>query len=215
MSKPSLKSLNQPTLRWYIGSVIAGFAIIIGIANLSDLRLLVTSPERVGEPWRLIIPLASAGLYLFLARLIPTEWKEVMVFWRVSERLPGHRAFTVLAKKDSRVSLSRLRDLHGTLPRTGSKQNDLWYTIYNKYRDFEEVRDPHCSYLLYRELTYLNLAVGLFLLVPSFIAGLIPMKVALYVIGVVVLASVALALNARNAAKRMVQNALALESASR
>ena len=213
MSKPFLKELNQPIIRRYIWAAVTCYAIIIATINISELRYFISNPEELDGAWRSVVPLVSAGLYLFLIRLVPTEFKEVLVFWRLRERLPGHRAFSVLAKSEPRVSTRKLKQLHGSLPRKGENQNKLWYSIYRTHKDADEVRDPHKSYLLYRELTYINLAVGILLLLPSIIVGLMPIKLGFGLIGVVILASIFLSLNAQSSAKRMVQNVLALESA--
>lgn len=208
----SLKEQNQQIVHRYIWAVVGTYFFVIGASNFSELNLFVENFGKVENSWRLIIPIISAGLYIFLIRLVPTEVKEVLVFWRVKERLPGHRAFTEIAKNDVRISLDKLVGLHGTLPSNGMRQNELWYSIYRKHRDLNEVLDPHKSYLLYRELTYLNLAIGLLLLLPSLLVGLLSVKIGLLLIAMVTLASFALSLNAQNSAKRMVQNVLALES---
>lgn len=214
MGKPFLKEQNQPTIRRYIWVMIVCYFFVVGISNFSDLHLFFTSSEELGRAWRFVVPFTSAGIYLLLIRLVPTELKEVLVFWRLRERLPGHRAFAVFAKEEPRISVEKLKQFHGSLPRKGKKQNELWYSIYRKHREADEVRDAHKSYLLYRELTYINLAVGLLLLMPSMIVSLIDFRLGLILIGVAILISLALALNAQNSAKRMVQNVLAIESLS-
>jgi hypothetical protein len=214
VSKPFLKELNQPIIRRYIWAVAAFYFILIGASNNSELRLVLASPAELEKAWRLIVPIISAGLYLLLIRLVPTELKEILVFWRLKDRLPGHRAFTVFAKKEARISTKKLKRIHGSLPRSGEKQNELWYSIYRKHREADEVRDAHKNYLLYRELTYINLAIGLLLLMPSVLLSLLDFEIGLILIGVTALVSFALALNAQNSAKRMVQNVLALESSS-
>jgi hypothetical protein len=110
------------------------------------------------------------------------------------------------------VSIPVLRRRHGPLPSDGREQNGLWYRFYGDHRESEGVEDAHKSYLLYRELTYLNLAVGLVLALPSAVFGLIGWRALLVVLGVVAVTTVALAWSAQNAALRMVQNVLAAES---
>lgn len=214
MSKPFLKGQNQPIVRVYVWVLVFCYFLLIGGSNISELRIAFTNPQELEKTWRLVAPFASAILYLLLIRLVPTELKEVLVFWRLKDRLPGHRAFTVFAKKDARVSTEKLKQRHGSLPTDGDNQNELWYSIYRKHSEADEVRDAHKSYLLYRELTYINLAIGLLLVLPSMLISLLDFKLSFILIGTIALVSLALSLNAQNSAKRMVQNVLAIESSS-
>ena len=212
MTKPYLKHQNQPIVRRYIWAVVGSYLLVIGVANISEFHLFLSKPEEADGIWRMLVPLASAGLYLFLDRLITTELKEILIFWRLKERLPGHRAFSTIASKDPRISVTKLEKLHGSLPRDSKEQNELWYMIYRKHKDEDEIRDPNGSYLLYRELTYINLAVGLVLLLPSIALGSIRVDVGFGLLAVSVLLSLILSLNAKSSAKRLVQNVLAVES---
>ena len=209
---PNLKHRNRPIIRSYVSSVVAAYLAVVTLGNLPDFQQLIASQGQQDGAWRWLVPLASSALYLFLVRLIPTEWKEVLVFWRWNDRLPGHRAFSVFAPKEPRVNLKRLTELHGTLPTDGKEQNALWYQMSKRHGSASGVIDAHKSYLLYRDLAYMNLAVGIVLVIPGFLAGLLSLKFSVLLLVFSVAATIALSLNARNAARRFVQTVLAEES---
>ena len=129
------------------------------------------------------------------------------MFWRSKEILPGHRAFSLHAKKDPRISNDSLKSLVGEWPRKATKQNELWYKIYKRVEDEHTVSSAHRNYLLCRELTCVTLVF--------LIAGpitLLFLKASLSSIlvycAVLFLGFLLLSITGRNHANRFVKNAL-------
>lgn len=207
----TLKERNRPLLRSYIGAVVTVYLLLVTLGNLPDFQELIATQGQADGAWRWLVPVLTSAMYLFLIRLVPTEWKEVLVFWRFKDRLPGHRAFSVFAHSEPRVSLKKLVELHGTLPSKPTNQNALWWQMSKRHGEVPGVLDAHKDYLLFRELAYLNLAVGLLLVIPGAMAGLLNLKLSLGLLLAVITATVMLSISARNAAKRFVQTVLAEE----
>lgn len=92
----------------------------------------------------LVLPVVSGS--------IPRGLKEVIIFWRVTERLPGYRAFSKYAHSDYRIDGQRLIDSIGGTPDSPKAENDLWYRMYNRFEADDRVRASNKMYLLYRDL---------------------------------------------------------------
>jgi hypothetical protein len=108
-----------------------------------------------------------APIILFVINgLLTSDQKAFLVYWKLRDTLPGHRAFTKYALEDPRVELNRLNQLHGPLPRIPKAQNVLWYKIYRTNKDEFTVRNSHKAFLLGRDLCvqaflFLLLSVGM------------------------------------------------------
>lgn len=70
--------------------------------------------------------------------------------WR--NALPGHRAFSRLVKKDSRIDEEKPKLKLGELPEEPKSQNSLWYSLYKKCSDAITVSEAHKTFLLARDL---------------------------------------------------------------
>jgi len=199
----SLKAKNAP---WIWSVVVADCAAIallgfnIGIDDIPpDLKRV---PQLAGAA---IVPI----LVNLLTSLIPSGWKDVIVFWRIRDPLPGSRAFSVFAHKDPRIDFGRLEAAEGPFPTVPSEQNSHWFRLYKSVQDDLVVAHPHGLFLLFRDISCLSL-----ILLPCAVAVIliygeatteIPFVAALFI------AQYALTMvAARNNAIRMVKSVLAL-----
>ena len=213
-SEKSLKSANQPKLITFVivNLVLASIALAGHETVISLLR------DGAKGDWALlarVVGLPAVGTLAvgLLGWLIPRDWKEVMVFWRLGPgRLPSSEAFTKVAPADARIDMHQLSTRLGSLPTDHAQQNTVWYSVYRKHSKEAAVNDANSAYLLYRDMT----AIVPFLIVSSMMAaGVIgaslprTLELAL-AIGVEFLL---LATAARNAGRRLVANVLAIESA--
>jgi hypothetical protein len=98
---------------------------------------------------------------LLLTSLLPADLKAVLVFWRIRNALPGHRAFSVYAPKDPRVDVDRLRAVVGAFPASPREQNALWYRLFKKVDGDPAVAQAHRHFLLFRDLASLSLLLGI------------------------------------------------------
>lgn len=153
-----------------------------------------------------VLAFSMASLILFvLNRLIPSPAKEILVFWRLQERLPGHQAFSKYALNDERIDLHYLKAKHPELEKTGFNENKLWYKIYQTHKNNPSVFDAHKNYLMARDMTMLVVVIFWVVAIMLFDSTLIGFLILEYLIFVVV---------CRNYAIKFVQNVLAVESAS-
>jgi hypothetical protein len=130
------------------------------------------------------------------------------------QKLPAlSRAFSVIARNDPRIDRKRLAKKHGALPTAPNQQTVLWYSLYRKNAENAAVKDAHCVYLRYREMTSLFVSTMAIFLVAS---GVVHPSSRTILVGAAVAAAEYLLLlfAARNAANHFVSNVLAIESAA-
>ncbi len=108
---------------------------------------------------------------LLVRGLVSSGQKDKLVFWRCRYALPGHRAFSKLAKKDSRIDMKRLSSKIGRLPAEAKEQNATWYRLYRQHQDKTLVRETHKHFLLARDLAVIALLFVAFGAMGLFVAG--------------------------------------------
>lgn len=105
-------------------------------------------------------PLIAVGIHLsilILCFVIPVNIKNVIIFWRFKNPLPGCRVFTDLICKDHRIDIKELENKYGKLPIESREQNTLWYKIYKERQNEEIILSSHGKWLLFREITTIAL----------------------------------------------------------
>lgn len=164
---------------------------------------------------------AKDGLLLALTPLIsvianglfsPTV-KAALVFWRVRDILPGHRAFSVHANADPRVNLQSLRNQVSPWPIDPVEQNRAWYSLYRSVDDAVRVKDAHRAFLLSRDLTSIALTFVVAGIPATILLGS-TLKWTLVYAGFAIVQYIVLAIVARNHGTRFVRNVLAEVSTS-
>lgn len=86
--------------------------------------------------------------------LLSANLKARLVFLRWKHALPGHRAFSVYAKKDPRIDFARLqRALGNKLPADPEAENATWYRFYLEVQNVPAVQQVHRDFLLLRDYT--------------------------------------------------------------
>lgn len=99
---------------------------------------------------------AKDGLFLALTPVIslianglfPPAVKDVLVFWRIKNVLPGHRAFSVHANADRRLNVERLRKRVAPWPTSPKDENQTWYRLYRSVDDAVRVAPVNRSFLV-------------------------------------------------------------------
>ena len=210
----SLKEQNAPFIRTYVGGAIAMLVVYSSAEAGVSLKGVLAGNFDSFQVDRLPGVIVASIVYLLIVRLLPTSVKELLVFWRWRERLPGYRAFSRISKRDSRIDVTRLREKHGSFPRRGDKQNALWYKIYLAHEASPGVRDANQHYLLYRDLNAVNILIGLLLVPLMILLGSLSLKAGLLIFALILGVSLFLSISARVSANRLVENVLAVESAT-
>jgi hypothetical protein len=173
--------------------------------------------EQIATNFKTVFTICASGvlfapLVLFVINgLLSSDVKASLIFWRISEALPGCRAFSVHAKKDYRVNVARLQTLHGVLPVIPKAQNALWYKIYKANRDDQAISSSHAKFLLARDLVAMAFLFLIFVGIPFLILGERPFNVIYLIIQLVIY--LLLVIVGQNHGGRFVRNVLALESA--
>jgi hypothetical protein len=86
--------------------------------------------------------------------LLSADLKARLVFLRWKRALPGHRAFSVYAKKGPRIDFVRLqRALGNKLPADPEAENAAWYRFYLEVQNVPAVQQVHRDFLLLRDYT--------------------------------------------------------------
>ena len=151
----TLKLQNVPAVLVFVTWCTALLIVCIGAPNnfwaeidrrLTDLSakdgiLLTLTP---------LISLIASGLFSPIV-------KAAIVFWRVRNVLPGHRAFSIHARADPRIDLELLRKRVVPWPNDPAAENHIWYGLYRSVQNAIQVVDAHRSFLLARDLTSIAL----------------------------------------------------------
>lgn len=182
-SRRSLKDQNRWQL-WLV--VVANSLLLYGVVQANAIE--VAGLRAAFKDTQNLIPM---GLALVVATvlngLISADMKARLVFLRLRQALPGHRAFSKYARRDPRIDLTALEKLHGSpLPVEPVEQNRAWYKIYKGMENDPAVRQVHRDFLLLRDYAGLCVvfivffgAVGLYT-IPSMKVGVI------YLVGLIV-----------------------------
>jgi hypothetical protein len=87
---------------------------------------------------------AVGGLILLvLQEVVPRSTKEILVFFRFKDRLPGCRAFSVIAARDPRIDPVELGVLLPSATMNGVEQNALWYRWLKSMESDPAIADNH------------------------------------------------------------------------
>jgi hypothetical protein len=207
----SLKSENSKAI-WLLVSadIVAIVLVLTGFAfTKTSLDELAKSAVVRG------ILLAAVGplIAVFLNDLLPSNFKATIVFWRIKDALPGHRAFSDHAETDPRVDLTALKQKIGDFPQSPREQNTSWYRLFQKHQSNVIVSDAHRRFLLFRDSSSLTLLI-LVIAVGVAVLSSVPVGLQAMLIGGLGVQFLWLAVSARNTGIRLVQNVLALESSA-
>lgn len=201
----SLKSRNMPWLSALVTLDAALIATVVwhnsieykSLTNLASLRLLMS----------VFVPV----IVLFVVELLPSEVKASLVYWRFRDVLPGHRSFSIHAKRDCRIDFDALTKNVGAPPTDPKEQNAFWYKLYKKVGSEITVSESHRMFLLYRDMA--TISVMLAVLSPIALLALdTPLRQSMTICGMLLFQYLITALSARNTGIRFVTNVLSIHS---
>lgn len=203
------KYLKQENRKWLIGYLLlqviifAIFSSLLSsnIEDISDFYDIVKNPKSIFSLGLLIVSIVLEGL-------LNNPIKEFLVFWRIKDRLPGHRAFSNISENDSRINLNNLQKLFPNgIPKNPRDQNSSWYDLYKKFQNEPIIYNAHKMYLLTRDLTALSVSI-----IPFVIAGHLilrtPINNILYNIIILIISVIVISISARNYGNRFVANVI-------
>ena len=215
-SEKSHKSRNQPKLiTFLVANAIAITVLFIGIGTTVQILHDFGKGETAGLLRLIGLPAIASLAVGVLSWVVPTTWKETMVFWRSRERrLPSSEAFTKIAPADLRIDMAELSRRLGKLPTDYQKQSALWYSTYRKHSKDTAVNDANAAYLLYREMTAITPILLIAVPIIGTAANPSGARIALGILWVI-FEYVLVMLAARHAGTRLVANVLAIEASSK
>jgi hypothetical protein len=200
-----LKAANQ---KWLVSLAAFDVAVVLlfvapSLIDTSTLALLRAS--------------AAASLPIFvllLTGVLSHEVKARIVFWKMTNPLPGSAAFTKYGPADARIDMKALAKNVGELPSEPSEQNAKWYKLYRQVSEDAAVAHAHKLYLMYRDMAAVSLL--LMPLVPAALwsAGATPAS-RWIAGGLFALQYLVCAVSARHSGARFVCNVLAVHSTTK
>jgi hypothetical protein len=149
----NLKNYNSHLTTFFIINLVIFILIISN--ELLDLPHFNAIYEKITVKDSVIV--VGTPLIIFILNyVIPSDFKYILVFWRLKYPLPGTRIFSKLAVNDCRLDLNILAKAYGSLPTDPKQQNTLWYKIYSKHMYHPMIFQSHRDFLLSRDLTSLS-----------------------------------------------------------
>lgn len=199
-------SAKKGLLRWL--SAFVAFDIVV-LGGLLTPQLVGKEIDAVNVTGVLTTLLAPPVLFLLNA-IVPQSVKHVLVFWRLRDVLPSHRAFSVHAGRDPRVSVSKLMHRVREIPYEPRDQQDTWFGFYQRHKADAAVLDAQRPFLIFRDLASLSFSLALIapLLLCAYGFGVASWSALAIFGGQYVLAAIA----SRQAGERLVCTVLSIES---
>lgn len=203
--KISLKTQNLPLIGVYIIFNIAIFLTIYNTGNIDIDNIQQYFTELQVEDG---IFFTLLSLVIIIASgMFSNRTKEIIVFWKLKDRLPGCEAFSKYIYEDDRINIKKIKVKIGRLPDNPKKQNSKWYELFKSIND-QSINKTHKDSLLCRELSVMTILMFL-LTVPIFYKYDIVGCCYLIFLG---LEYLVVRYCAKNTAERLVVNTLALVS---
>lgn len=199
MAEPSLKSRNLK----YIAAVLSADVVLLPVVWPG----LVSGVDALTR-----LALAGSGtlaLALVLTWLVPANLKATLVYWRLRNALPGHRAFSAYMQRDGRIDVQHLTATLGAIPTEPADQNRIWYRLLKAHEGAPEIAETHQRFLFFRDVASFSALLSFAIPALSFllwdvsamgVGALFAMQYLLFMLA------------GRNAGIRLVQNVLALAS---
>lgn len=193
LKEKNKRELGKLTLI-YVSIIGAGLVETFSAESSFDLNGFAASA--------LLIAAATIAVNLF-SDLIPRSVKEVLIFLRLSDRLPSYRAFRDGNLRDPRINNAGVQELFAEKPAEGKDSFSLWFELYKAFGEAPAAATAHKNFLLYREM---SVQAYLFLTISFFLGIFIEMNIKFFVLlnFFFILNVIVFSLAARIAANRLV-----------
>lgn len=161
----------------------------------------------------IFIPLVMI-LALIVMNFFPSKIKDVLIFWKIKNALPGYRWQSDIAIKDSKLNLQKLNKKYENNLSPKEQQN-IWYEAYQKCKGDEAILESQKNYLFARDLcttTVLILPVIFVIYILGKIFFNLPFSFFIINLMVLIVFYLLLVYVTRNCANRFVCNVLSIDS---
>jgi hypothetical protein len=135
---PTGNTLKSRNLAWLVATLILDCLILLVLAFHTIIEDL--TPDRIlaiRASLATLLPISA----LLLSSLVSADHKATLVFWRLSNPLPGSRAFSMHAPADHRVDLETLKRKGRRVSRR--RAYSKWYTLYKQVDSDPSVVESH------------------------------------------------------------------------
>ena len=211
------KEYKKYVVSYFVIYLLINFLIIIYKYNFMDINTinLIKENETIIKPMYSLIcvPLLSI-IGLLILNIIPSNVKEILIFWKVNNRLPSYRWQNKVVSKDSRMNIKILNKKYGKNI-SSQKQHDIWYKAYQKYKADEVILESQKDYLFSRDLcitTILIMPIILAIFILSKICLKIELDFIIVNITILIILYIVFNIATRNNANRFICNVLLLDT---
>ena len=152
---PDLKAKVRLRTRGYFVLALAVVLVLpLGSAALTVDLTKVSLPKFIASAALVMLTVFVAAI----DSLIGSNAKNVLVFWRWHDPLPGCRAFTAEnLDAESRIDRDRLKELvGGQFPKGTREQNGAWYKLHKSLVHDMVCQELHYHFLLFRDIAWLS-----------------------------------------------------------
>lgn len=210
------ENIKKEYQKYVIAYFLMYIIINVGIMfPLSDLNWLDTIKEIYKNKltYTLIGLPATSMVGLFVFYSIPSNIKEVLIFWKIKNRLPSYRWQDSIIRTDSRFNMKKINKKYGK-KLSKEKQHDIWYSSYQRVKEDIAVLNSQKAYLFARDM-----CIATLLLIPILIIIYIIAKIYFNIgltfifvnIGILFVIYIFLNIVCRITANRFVCNVIALD----
>ena len=164
---PSLKTLNMP---YIVTTTLINTGMLYFFSQGVEINAQAVSTFLTDWKASGLTAAVSTTAIGALSLILPRQFKDALVYLRWPYAAPGHRAFSVHARRDIRVDYDRLKaeipELQEQFSLTPEAENKIWYRLFKAHEKVPAVSHAHRMWLMYRDLTSLAyLFVGTFVIV--------------------------------------------------
>ena len=209
MVKVKQRYIKNENRKWLIGYFLLHIVIFALFSSLINFSLIDADQliSKLKNPQG-FISLTAAILIIGMEGIFKNSIKELFVFWKFKNRLPGHRAFSHIGPTDPRIDMERVKQLfpHG-LPVDPKEQNNEWFRLYRQYQDDLQVFHSHKAFLLTRDLTSLTVVFIPLSILGHFLLGS-TLQMLIYHLLILVMLFIVISLSAKHYGERFVANVL-------
>ena len=202
----SLKTQNLPLIGIYIIFNIAIFLTLLNTGSI-DINSIQDYFEQLSIKDGVFFSVLTLIIIVF-GGIFSNKVKEIIVFWKLENRLPGCRAFSKYVQEDSRIDINNIQIKFGEIPTLPDEQNRYWYKIFKSIDD-KSINKTHKDFLLCRELAVMTLLMMFLAALIFWFHGVAP---ALFYFCFLLFEYLIIRFCAKNSAERLVVNSLALGS---
>lgn len=211
------KEYKKYVIGYFLMYIIINIIIIVSFSNIKwvdaikeiyenefTLKIIYTA---IGLP-----AISIVGLFVFY--IIPSNMKEILIFWKVKNRLPSYRWKDSIVKTDSRLNVKKINKKYGK-KLSNEKQHDIWYNAYQRVKDDIVIFNSQKTYLFARDVCIATLLLIPIIIIEYIIAKLyfkIGVTFIIINMGVLVVLYVLLNIICRITANRFVCNVIALDT---